>query len=115
MGKQDAAFYHETVMLKEAVAALEIKEGGVYVDATFGGGGHSREIIAQLSAEYNLPVWNFWAAVQPLPDHGLQDDGVHLTFGSNFFNDPEKLNRAWPVRNLTALQVLEAMRLSVQE
>ena len=56
-----------------------------------------------------------WAAVQPLPDHGLQDDGVHLTFGSSFFNDPEKLDRAWPVRNLTALQVLEAMRLSVQE
>lgn len=72
-------------------------------------------IIAQLSAEYGLPVWNFWAAVQPLPDHGLQDDGVHLTFGSNFFNDPEKLDHAWPVRNLTALQVLEAMRLSVQE
>jgi len=45
----------------------------------------------------------------------VQDDGVHLTFGSNFFNDPEKLDRAWPVRNLTALQVLEAMRLSVQE
>lgn len=72
-------------------------------------------IIAQLSAEYGLPVWNFWAAVQSLPDHGLQDDGVHLTFGSNFFNDPEKLDRAWPIRNLTALQVLEAMRLSVQE
>jgi hypothetical protein len=73
------------------------------------------KIIAHLAVEYDLPVWNFWAAVQPLPDHGLQDDGVHLTFGSNFFNDPEKLNRAWPVRNLTALQVLEAMRLSVQE
>lgn len=73
------------------------------------------KIIVQLSVEYDLPVWNFWAAVQSLPDHGLQDDGVHLTFGSNFFNDPEKLNRAWPVRNLTALQVLEAMRLSVQE
>ena len=54
MGKQDAAFYHETVMLKEAVAALEIKEGGVYVDATFGGGGHSREIMAQLSENGKL-------------------------------------------------------------
>ena len=54
MGKQDAVFYHETVMLKEAVAALEIKEGGVYVDATFGGGGHSREIIAQLSENGKL-------------------------------------------------------------
>ena len=71
--------------------------------------------IAQLAVEYHLPVWNFWAAVQPLPGHGLQDDGAHLTFASNFFNNPNKLTRAWAVRNLTALQVLEAMRLITQE
>ncbi len=71
--------------------------------------------IAQLAVEYHLPVWNFWAAVQPLPGHGLQDDGAHLTFASNFFNDPNKLTRAWAVRNLTALQVLEAMRIITQE
>lgn len=71
--------------------------------------------LAELAVEYHLPVWNFWLAVQPLPRHGLQEDGVHLTFASNFFNDPEKLKRAWPVRNLTALQVLEALRLEVQE
>ena len=71
--------------------------------------------IARLAAEYRLPVWNFWAAVQPLPGHGLQDDQSHLTFSSNFFNDPDKLKRAWPVRNLTALQFLKSMRLSVQE
>jgi hypothetical protein len=71
--------------------------------------------IADLAAQYHLPLWNFWAAVQPLPDQGLQDDGAHLTFGSNFFNKPETLQRAWPVRNLSALQVLEAMRLAVQE
>jgi len=71
--------------------------------------------IAKLSVEYQLPVWNFWAAVQPLPDRGLQNDQSHLTFGSNFFDKPENLKRAWPIRNLTALQVLEAMRLAVQE
>jgi hypothetical protein len=71
--------------------------------------------IARLASEYRLPVWNFWAAVQPLPDHGLQADGAHLTFGSNFLNDSKNLNNAWPVRNLTALQVLDAMRLAVQE
>jgi hypothetical protein len=71
--------------------------------------------IAQLAVEYHLPVWNFWAAVQSLPGHGLQDDQSHLTFSSNFFNDPDKLKRAWPVRNLTALQFLESMRLAVQE
>ena len=71
--------------------------------------------IARLAAEYQLPVWNFWAAVQPLPGHGLQEDGAHLTFGSNFFNDPENLNGAWAMRNLTALQVLEVMRTAMQE
>ena len=72
-------------------------------------------IIAQLAVEYHLPLWNFWAAVQSLPDHGLQADGVHLTFGSNDFDNPENLQHAWPVRNLTALQVLESMRAAVQE
>ena len=72
-------------------------------------------MIAKLAVQYRVPVWNFWAAVQPLPGHGLQGDGAHLTFASNFFNKPENLKRAWPIRNLTALQVLEAMRTSVPE
>ena len=41
-------FYHTTVLLKEAVDGLELKEDGVYVDATFGGGGHSKEILKKL-------------------------------------------------------------------
>lgn len=40
--------YHIPVMLKECIEALNIKPDGVYVDATFGGGGHSREILAHL-------------------------------------------------------------------
>jgi 16S rRNA (cytosine1402-N4)-methyltransferase len=45
---------HHTVLLKEAVAALNIKQNGVYVDATFGRGGHSKEIVAALGAEGRL-------------------------------------------------------------
>ena len=37
--------YHEPVMLTECIDGLNIKEGGVYVDVTFGGGGHSRGIL----------------------------------------------------------------------
>ncbi len=40
--------YHTSVLLHEAVDALAIKPEGVYVDATFGGGGHSREILSKL-------------------------------------------------------------------
>ncbi len=40
--------YHQAVLLKESVDGLNIKPNGVYVDVTFGGGGHSREILNRL-------------------------------------------------------------------
>lgn len=46
--------YHTPVLLKESVSALSIKPDGVYVDATFGGGGHSKAILEQLSAQGRL-------------------------------------------------------------
>ena len=74
-------------------------------------GDHSiNATIAQLAYEYEIPLWNFWAAVQPLPDKGLSDDGFHLTFARNFFDDPKRMQNAWPWRNLTALQALDAVR-----
>lgn len=42
--------YHIPVMLQECIYALKIKPQGVYVDVTFGGGGHSREIFKHLTA-----------------------------------------------------------------
>lgn len=45
---------HVTVLLKEAVEALSVKPGGVYLDATFGRGGHSRAILAGLDAAGRL-------------------------------------------------------------
>lgn len=46
--------YHTPVLLKESVSALSIKPSGVYVDATFGGGGHSRAILEKLSSKGHL-------------------------------------------------------------
>jgi 16S rRNA (cytosine1402-N4)-methyltransferase len=43
--------YHTPVLLKEAVDGLNIRKDGVYVDCTFGGGGHSREILVHLGVE----------------------------------------------------------------
>jgi 16S rRNA (cytosine1402-N4)-methyltransferase len=42
--------YHEPVMLMPCIDFLNIKEGGIYVDVTFGGGGHSRAILEKLGA-----------------------------------------------------------------
>jgi 16S rRNA (cytosine1402-N4)-methyltransferase len=46
--------YHNPVLLQESVDALSIKEDGVYVDVTFGGGGHSREILKRLGENGRL-------------------------------------------------------------
>ena len=46
--------YHNPVLLNESVDALNIKEDGVYVDVTFGGGGHSREILKRLGERGKL-------------------------------------------------------------
>ena len=46
--------YHIPALLNEAVNLLEIKPGGTYIDATFGGGGHSRAIIAKLNEKGRL-------------------------------------------------------------
>jgi 16S rRNA (cytosine1402-N4)-methyltransferase len=46
--------YHTAVLLKEAVEGLNIKPTGIYVDCTFGGGGHSREILKQLDTTGKL-------------------------------------------------------------
>jgi 16S rRNA (cytosine1402-N4)-methyltransferase len=40
--------YHDPVLLNESIEGLNIKEGGIYVDTTYGGGGHSNEILKRL-------------------------------------------------------------------
>ena len=49
-----AETYHVPVLLKESVDGLNIQSGGVYVDVTFGGGGHSCEILSRLDEQAHL-------------------------------------------------------------
>lgn len=46
--------YHTPVLLDESVSALAIKDSGIYVDVTFGGGGHSREILSRMGKNSRL-------------------------------------------------------------
>lgn len=48
------AILHKTVLLNEAIEALQIKPGGIYVDGTFGRGGHSQQILQKLNATGRL-------------------------------------------------------------
>src|SRR4051794_23756646 len=55
---QGDAVYHIPVMLKPAVDALVLNPSGIYVDCTFGGGGHSREILRRLGPEGKLVAFD---------------------------------------------------------
>jgi hypothetical protein len=61
---------------------------------------------AQLAYEYDIPLWNFWLAVQELPNHGMdgeRDDGFHISVES------------WNTRSFTGLEVLDAFRKAMGE
>ena len=48
--------YHKPVLLQESVDALNIKEDGLYVDATYGGGGHSMKFYVGLGKKANCSL-----------------------------------------------------------
>ena len=50
----EVSSYHISVLLQESIDALQIKPEGIYVDCTFGGGGHSKAILAKLGKEGKL-------------------------------------------------------------
>lgn len=52
------AFYHQSVLLHECIESLNIRQDGIYLDATFGGGGHSKEILKHLGPKGKLIVFD---------------------------------------------------------
>lgn len=54
----EAGFYHQPVLLQEVIEHMQIKPDGLYIDATFGGGGHSRAILQQLGPQGRLIVFD---------------------------------------------------------
>lgn len=68
--------------------------------------------IVQVALEHGAPLWNYWLAVEGLPANGVSIDGVHPSLPGDHNTaifDAEHLSAGWTVRNLTALQVLDAL------
>ena len=98
----------DTLVLQNVVPILSTKGDNLEGDHRI------NRTITCLAHEYDLPLWNFWSAIQPLPAHGLQPDLEHLTYsGKTDFDDPDAMRSAWTVRNLTALQALNAVWMGV--
>lgn len=103
------------------IIEYSLEQGVVPILATKGDnleGDHSINAeIAEIAVEYDIPLWNFWAALQPLPNHGHStelNDGFHLSFSRNFFDKPKNMLSGWPWRNLTALQALDTVRRGLE-
>ncbi|MGB0395666.1 MAG: 16S rRNA (cytosine(1402)-N(4))-methyltransferase RsmH [Flavobacteriaceae bacterium] len=71
--------YHKPVMLEEAIQGLKIDPDGVYVDVTFGGGGHSRAILQKLSNRGRLLAFDQDKAAH---ENSISDDRFHLIDGN---------------------------------
>jgi len=98
----------EYVMAHKAVPILATKADNLEGDWSI------NAAVARVAYDYDVPMWNFWAAVQPLPGHGLTSDSFHLTTGATYLDDPDLMERAWPWRNLTALQTIDAVWQAVK-
>ena len=79
--------YHIPVLLKQSVDGLNVKPDGIYVDVTFGGGGHSREILSRLSSDGHLFSFDQDADAEQNASQGdirLSDDPRFTFVRSNF-------------------------------
>ena len=91
--------YHITVLLQEAVDALRIQPSGVYVDVTFGGGGHSRLIISQLDADSKLYGFDQDADAR----RNLPLDEPRFHFVNHNFREIKRLLRLEGVRSVDGI------------
>jgi len=92
--------YHTPVMLNECIEGLNIKSNGTYVDVTFGGGGHSREILKHLGAEGTLLAFDQDADAQ----QNLIEDERFVFIDQNFryLKNFSRLHGAVPVDGILA-------------
>jgi hypothetical protein len=70
------------------------------------------QVIIATARGYDIPLWDYGLAMRNAPGEGLAPDGVHPSSppdGSNTIFDEEHLSYGFPIRNLTALQVLYAL------
>ncbi len=71
----------------------------------------NNEILRQIAADMDVPLWDYDLVAETLPNRGLQEDGVHLTvFPENDYTMPEAYQLGHGVHNLTALMMLDAIR-----
>lgn len=98
------------LIIEDTIARGIIPILGTKADLLEGEADTNNETVRRLAAEYQLPLWDFARLVRTLPDHGVDDDGYHMTiFYEHDYRLPEALQRGHGLHNLTALMMLDAV------
>ncbi|GIK57282.1 MAG: LysM peptidoglycan-binding domain-containing protein [Chloroflexi bacterium] len=114
LGSNDAGvpqMFNQNVrqIVELAIANSVIPVIGTKADR-FEGSNANNDILRQIAADYQLPLWDFDVAAQMIPGRGLDVDNVHLTtFYAHDYGSPVAFQRGHGVHNLTALMMLQAL------
>ncbi|MCL4264323.1 MAG: LysM peptidoglycan-binding domain-containing protein [Anaerolineae bacterium] len=114
LGSNDAgvpAMFEQNV---RHIVELAITNGIIPIIGTkadrFEGSNINNEILRQIAADYQLPLWDFDVAAQMIPGRGLDVDNVHLTgYFAHDYGSPVTFQRGHGVHSLTALMMLQTL------
>lgn len=81
----------------------------------FEGDNTNNEIMREIAAEYQIPIWDFDVLAETLPNRGLDTDNIHTKeYESNDFTLPETFQSGHAMQDLSGLMMLDAIRKTVQ-
>lgn len=96
-----------------AIIEYSIEQGVIPVLGTkadqLEGSDHINDIVRQLAAEYEVPLWDFGRVASTVPGRGLREDGFHMTWYPLTYGDPRALQAGHSVHNLAALIALHTV------
>ena len=103
------------------VVSQTIESGVIPIIATKadrfeGEGNDNNEILREIAADFQIPLWDFDRVAATLPNHGLSPDGIHLTISeTNDYTQPSTFEYGYPISDLTALMMLDVILTEVIE
>ncbi|HUM71849.1 MAG TPA: SGNH/GDSL hydrolase family protein, partial [Chloroflexota bacterium] len=114
LGSNDAGIPRSFDQNVRQIVETAIANGVIPVIGTkadrFEGSNANNDILRQIAADYQLPLWDFDVAAQMIPGRGLEVDNVHLTgFFAHDYGSPVAFQRGHGVHSLTALMMLQTL------
>ena len=115
LGSNDAGVPGSFDFNMRQVVEYAIEQGvipiiGTKADRFEGGENINNEILRQIAADYQIPLWDFDLIAETIPNRGIYLNDVHLTvFYAHDYNQPKAFQTGHGVHNLTALMMLDAL------